>query len=317
MLRRSAGPLAAAVLTAAASGTLYLMRGSEHPSGGEPGETTGRAAASRDGAVSDTAAGDGSFGSSPFETVDERAGEGSLDDPSGRDVATVDGGSVDGGSADDGSGDTLAGSDPDRAAPSVFDTPLDVASVGEAGWTDADFHRDAARLRADPDALALVIESFRAETDPARLAKLASLLGEVGHPGLVALGADMVASGNAASRDAGLSLLQRIQPDDEGARQVLVGLLASESDPAVLKSIIDAVSVPGEAGSEDAGALVAQLVPLTRHESAAVRRNGVTVLSRWASRRERHAGAAGRARRHRSGRAQQRRLRLRRLPARR
>ena len=171
--------------------------------------------------------------------------------------------------------------DPLHATVSIaFDD--DVASVGEAGSTDADFYRDAARLRADPDAFALLVDAFRAEADPARLARLASLLGEVGHPDLVAIGSDMVASGNAASRNAGLDLLRHIQPDDEAAREVLVGLLASESDPAVLKSVIDAVSVPGE-GAEGAGELVAQLVPLTRHESPAVRRNGVTVLSRWAS----------------------------------
>ena len=280
--RRSIGFGTAAVLTVAVLGSLYLLYGPGRSPGKAPGDAA-RTPTSPEGAALDRTVEATSSVPSPFELVDERVEAAPSDESPSVEAAAADGGSIDGGSTDVGSDLARSTPDPDRAVPGVFDTPFDVARVGEAGWTDADFYRDAARLRADPDALALLIESFRAETDPARLTKLASLLGEVGHPGLVALGADMASSGNAASRDAGLSLLQHIQPDDEGARQVLVGLLASENDPAVLKSIIDAVSVPGDAAPEDTGALVAQLVPLTRHESAAVRRNGVTVLSRWAA----------------------------------
>ena len=283
-MRRFTGvPIAAAILTGVAIAVAYAAYG---PAGGSGDDADG---AGPSPSKSDTAsAATSSDVPSPFDVLAERTpDESGEDDEPNEAVAAVrgerDGGGRGGADGAGGAGGAGQGADP----PVLFDTPLDVAAVGAAGWTDADFHRDAARLRADPEALALVIESFRAETDPARLVKLASLLGEVGHPDLAAIGADMVSSGNVVSRDAGLTLLQYAQPTDAAAREVLVGLLASESDPAVLKSVIDAVSVPGEGAAGVAGAsagvLVSQLVPLTRHDSPAVRRNGVTVLSRWAA----------------------------------
>ena len=277
--RLPGGAITAAVLAVALIGTAYTVYG--------PGGGAGDAADSEEPSLSrsDTTGDTSSVeAASPFEVVPERsAAEPVRDEAVAAARGERDGEDRGGADGAGGASGTGQGADP----PVLLDTPLDVAAVGAAGWTDADFHRDAARLRADPEALALVIESFRAETDPARLAKLASLLGEVGHPDLAAIGADMVSSGNAVSRDAGLTLLQYAQQTDAAAREVLVGLLASESDPAVLKSVIDAVSVPGEGeagvAGASAGVLVSQLVPLTRHDSPAVRRNGVTVLSRWAA----------------------------------
>jgi len=159
----------------------------------------------------------------------------------------------------------------------------DIASIGTAAWTNDGFARQLARFQADPLALELLIDAFRSASDPARLERLASLLGEIGHPDLAAIGAQMVSSGDPVSRDAGIALLQQLQPDDPAARETLIGLLAVESDPGVLDAVIDAVSVPGSDAEGQSAALVAQLVPLTRHSSPAVRRNGITVLSRWAT----------------------------------
>jgi|GEM_PF-1582722 len=169
---------------------------------------------------------------------------------------------------------------PGAAGPPDID--LEIDSIGRDAWTNEGFAAMAARLRSDPAAMTLLIEAFRAETDPDRLERLAALLGEVGHPDLAELGSQMIASGDPASRSAGLALLQRIQADDAQAHDALVGLLATETDPEVLASVLSAVSAPGDASVERSGAVVAQLIPLIAHPSAAVRRNGVTVLSRWA-----------------------------------
>lgn len=195
-----------------------------------------------------------------------------------------------GDAAPDVASDTVTGSSTEERAPSVprvvpppSMSEAELAAIGTTSPTNAQFDALVARLRTDPAALGLLIEAFRAETGRKRLDRLATVLGTVGHSELASIGAQMVGSGDPLSRDAGLRLLQQLQPHDEGAREVLVGLLGSETDPAVLGSIIDAVALPGEKpGAQGSGALVAQLVPLTRHASAAVRRNGITVLSRWA-----------------------------------
>jgi len=136
-------------------------------------------------------------------------------------------------------------------------------------------------MEADPELLAAVVGELRSATDPDRLRQLALLLGDVDDPQLVGVGGELLYSGNAASEAAALHLLRRIQPRDSAARDLIIDALGVVSEPELLVGALGAVSVPGNATTEQRAALVEQASVLTANESPAVRRHGFTVLSRW------------------------------------
>lgn len=163
------------------------------------------------------------------------------------------------------------------------DAGIDVSDIALGAWSDEAFAEQLARLRADPALLERLMEAFRVETDPRRATRLASLLGKTGHPDLAALGADMIASGNATSKEAALTLLQRIQHDSDAARETIIDMLSGESEPGTLVRVMDALSVPAKATPEQVAALENQLMPLAQHESVALRRHALSVLARWSA----------------------------------
>ena len=160
---------------------------------------------------------------------------------------------------------------------------LNVYDIARQGMSDEQIVELVAALRGDPVLLQNLMEEFRAETDAERLAWLALILGETGGSELTNLAAELAYSGDPGSQAAGLSLLGHLQPSDAEARNVIINLLSSETDPAVLKNVLNAVAIPGFASIDQEQALIDQLLPLASHQQAAVRSHSLAILSRWSS----------------------------------
>lgn len=167
---------------------------------------------------------------------------------------------------------------PDRQLP-----VLDVTQIGQAPMSDADFESVVARLKSDPALRRQLIDEFRQEQDPQRLALLARLLGEAGGAAITQLASELIFSGNETSRLLGLQLLRHVQPGNAQARDMASGLLATEVDPGVLMSTLTALAIPGTVDENSRAVLSDQVALLTSHDDAGVRGVSLDILSRWST----------------------------------
>lgn len=161
--------------------------------------------------------------------------------------------------------------------------PVDVASVGREPITDSQYRELRDRLQNDPGLLQRFIDEFRQEQDPERLARLAQLLGDIGGEAVTLMASELIYSGDPAARKLGLSLLQRIQPGNENARNIASGLLATEIEPQVLVDTLTSLSQPGTVDEQSRNFLAGQVAFLTEHEDSAVRSISLNILSRWST----------------------------------
>ncbi len=173
-----------------------------------------------------------------------------------------------------------------KAADPVSETQLpfvDVSQVGRAPMSDTDFESMVARLLSDPALLQQLIDEFRQEQDPERLALLARLLGEAGGASVTQIASELIFSGDEASRELGLQLLRQVQPGNSQARDMASGLLATEVEPRVLVSTLSALASPGTVDEASRAMLSDQVALLASHEDAGVRGISLDILSRWST----------------------------------
>jgi len=153
--------------------------------------------------------------------------------------------------------------------------------IARGDWPDSEFYAAAAQLKQDPELLQALLVEFQGETDSKRLRRISQLLAETDSPILADAAANMLYSGNDDSKAAGMDLLRRIQQNSPEARDVAIDLLATETDPSQLKSALDIFAKPGVATAEQHSAIINQIAPMASSDSALVRRQSLTVLSRW------------------------------------
>lgn len=158
---------------------------------------------------------------------------------------------------------------------------IDVTTLGYGSLSDADLLILIDQLKNDPSLLQQLIDEFRQENDPARRQRLSSILSLVGGEGVTLLASELIYSGDEQSRNLGLSLLQELQPDNEEAREIISGMLATEVEPTVLTSTLSALATPGNVDDASRGYLSSQVSLLTTHEDPAVRGVSLEILSRW------------------------------------
>ena len=158
---------------------------------------------------------------------------------------------------------------------------VDLQTLGREPISDEEFEALVERLSRDPALLQALIDEFRSESDPRRLERLSQLLGDVDDPSVVLLATELVYSGDESSRLLGLDLLKRVRPNDPDVRDVVSGLLSSESEGRILVGALTAMARPGAADADTRAGLAEQVSLLTRHADASVRRTSIDILSRW------------------------------------
>lgn len=166
-----------------------------------------------------------------------------------------------------------------RVAP--LEGSVDVTSLGWTALDDDTFEALAARLAEDSALMAALVDEFRSERDPERLARLAVLLGEAGGPEATALAAELAYSADDELRVVGLDLLRRVQPGNAEARDIVSGMLANGTDRDTLVPVLQTLTRPGVVPVDERTRLAGQVALLSTHEDPGVRRLGLGVLSRW------------------------------------
>ncbi len=160
---------------------------------------------------------------------------------------------------------------------------LDVSQLARAPMSDADYESLVARLQSDPALLQQLIDEFRQEQAPERLALLARLLGETGGAAVTQIASELIFSGDEASRELGLQLLRQVQPGNAQARDMASSLLATEVEPRVLVSTLTALASPGTVDEDSRALLSDQVALLASHADAGVRGVSLDILSRWST----------------------------------
>ncbi|MBX2879481.1 MAG: HEAT repeat domain-containing protein [Granulosicoccus sp.] len=170
----------------------------------------------------------------------------------------------------------------DDSSSSMLDTPVDVTTLGRAPIQSEDeLQALLARLRSDPALLSQLIDELRQETDPERLKLLAQIVGEVGGEQVALVASELIFSGDETSRALGLDLLQKIQPGNPEAREIVSGMLTTEVEPAVLVDTLTTLAVPGDVDDQSRAYLADQVAWLSDHQDASVRSVSLDILSRW------------------------------------
>lgn len=136
-------------------------------------------------------------------------------------------------------------------------------------------------LRKDDALLSAVIDELRVESDPKRKKRLTLLLGELGGTQVMQFASELIYSGSGAAQMDGLNLLTKIQDSDPAAQEIVVDFLSSETESTVLVSAMNVLAMPGANADTLRTSVVNQLTPLTYSESPAVRRQSLSILSRW------------------------------------
>lgn len=165
-------------------------------------------------------------------------------------------------------------------APVMEYPPLNAYDIAQAPVDDETVESLVFRLRNDKQLLNDLINEYRAETDPKRLNRLIMILGLTATPETLTLAEEMIYSGIDASRDAGLGLLSRIAPNNPAAFDIAANLLSSETQPDVLVATMNVLAIPKNADDNQLALFEAQISQMVNHESVAVRRQSISILSR-------------------------------------
>lgn len=149
--------------------------------------------------------------------------------------------------------------------------------------SDEQFNSVVALLKTDTHLFQQLIEDFRQETDPERKQRLGRLLSAVGGTEVIPLASELIFSGDSSSRELGMKILQKVQPGNAQARDMVSGILATEVQPDVLVDALSALSRPGDVDTQSRAYLSDQLAWLTTHEDVGVRSISLDILSRWSN----------------------------------
>jgi len=166
------------------------------------------------------------------------------------------------------------------SAPVIEYPPLNAYDIAQAPVDDETVESLVFRLRDDKQLLNDLINEYRAETDPKRLNRLTMILGLTATQETLALAEEMIYSGLDESREAGLGLLSRIAPNNPAAFDVAANILSSETQPDVLVATMNVLAIPKNADDNQLALFGAQISQMVNHESVAVRRQSISILSR-------------------------------------
>lgn len=158
---------------------------------------------------------------------------------------------------------------------------VDLYAIGVDAPSDAEFLELTRLLEENPAFMAELFEQFRYETDPDRLKRLSHLLGQFDDPLIPELASEMVFSGNTGSQLAALDLLRQVQDKNPAARNVLIDVLASESEPSVLSMALNAVNTPGEPTDLQRQNVMSNVTSLAQHDDPIIRARSIGVITKW------------------------------------
>lgn len=136
------------------------------------------------------------------------------------------------------------------------------------------------RARTDPAYLASLLARLSVETELDSRGAVLAILAGAPNAQVLAYARTQLDSSDANARRNGLDLLKMFPMSDEAARTLVTDRLERETDPAALKSLVEALT-PGLVADEDAAPVITRLTALAQHADADVRAQAVLQLSQW------------------------------------
>lgn len=136
------------------------------------------------------------------------------------------------------------------------------------------------RARTDPAYLQSLLARLSAETELDARGALLAILAGAPNAQLLAYAHAQLDSADPQARRIGLDLLKMFPMNDDAARALVTNRLERETDPAALKSLIEALT-PSLVAEEDAAPVIAKLADLVRHADADVRAQAVLQYAQW------------------------------------
>lgn len=159
----------------------------------------------------------------------------------------------------------------------------DLNILGSTSIDDDDFARISNSLRSDPTLLPDILTEYRLNTDPERAKHLAALIAKLRDPRIVPVAAELAYSGDPQSQKNGLELLSRLQPNNDKAREIAIGLLASETSPDMLVATMNVLATPASTASATQKQMILDNISLlSTHSDENVRAHSMALMGRWA-----------------------------------
>lgn len=158
---------------------------------------------------------------------------------------------------------------------------IDVLSLGAGTISDENFAYLTELMRNDPMFRASVLETMRSTQDATQAERLARLLGQFPDQSISEVASGMVFSGDDASQKTGLLLLGLQQPVSPYARAEILNIMQTDSRDSTKIAAMNALARPTAVTAENRAPVVQQLNNLVQADNPAVRRQAVSVLSRW------------------------------------
>jgi|GEM_PF-5131370 len=158
------------------------------------------------------------------------------------------------------------------------------ADIGQSSFSNDEFHKIVRLLRTDPEFLLGLQSEFQTSQNPARLKRLAFMLGDLRDDSLVNVATQMLNSGQSISEIAALQLLGRLQIHSTEAREQILQVINVRPEASVVIGALNALARPMEENVVESERLhvANQITPLLSHPDNEIRRHSYALLFRWA-----------------------------------
>jgi len=157
-----------------------------------------------------------------------------------------------------------------------------VSELGIERWqSDEQFAALIADIDANPELLNAVLVQYRETGDPLQLRQLTQLLAKFDNSDVASAAGEIARYGNPENRLAALDLLRQVHPSNPEARDVIIEIVETDQDPAVLSRALTAIAAPTEVSYQHRQSILAAADSLTIHADPAVRAHSYGIIADW------------------------------------
>jgi len=157
-----------------------------------------------------------------------------------------------------------------------------VSDLGIERWqSDEQFEALIADIDANPELLDALLVQYRETGDPLQLKQLTELLARFDNSDVASTAGEIARYGNPENRLAALDLLRQVHPSNPEARDVIIEIVETDQDPAVLSRALVAIAAPTEVSYQHRQSILAAADSLTTHADPAVRAHSYGIIAGW------------------------------------
>jgi hypothetical protein len=169
-----------------------------------------------------------------------------------------------------------------KADADAYPDGTDLAGSGpqESRGVGDDLGRESTRALRDPAYLHSLMAQYASETDLDSRGALLAVLQSAANDEVLRFALSLADSPDPTTRQDGLALLQAYSLDVAEVRDLLTRQIADETDPAMLRQLVEMLT-PAVVPTEDAAPMLEQLTHLRQHPDPDVRAASVLQSAQW------------------------------------